>query len=54
MPGERPMSNTFTWGLKEFLSPMFNIIVVWDLIQPEAEFMFVKDREREGGGRPKI
>ncbi len=38
-------------GLKEFLSPMFSIIVVWALIQPEAEFMFVKGSEEGGSSK---
>lgn len=38
---------THSQGDGRFLSPMFSIIVVWALIQPEAEFMFVKGREEE-------
>lgn len=53
MLGERLKSNSFTEGLQEFLSLMFSIIVVWALIQPEAEFMFVKGTGGGGGGSSK-
>ena len=42
---QTPNLNTFTEGLQEFLSPVFSIIVVWALIQPEAEFLSVKERK---------
>lgn len=47
-----PYPNAFTEGLQEFLSPVFSIIVVWALIQPEAELMSVKER-KEGRRGPK-
>lgn len=40
-------SATHSQGDGRFLSPMFSIIAVWALIQPEAEFTFVKGREEE-------
>lgn len=45
--GQSAFSQTHSQGDGRFLSPMFSIIAVWALIQPEAEFMFVKGREEE-------